>query len=60
MLNMKIARLRKGITQSELAEKIGINSIMISRYEVGTATPKIDVIKKIAEVLGVTIDELVN
>ena len=60
MLNMKIARLRKGITQSELAEKIGINSIMISRYEVGTATPKIDVIKKIAEVLGVTIDELVK
>jgi transcriptional regulator with XRE-family HTH domain len=36
---IKIARLEAGITQEELGEKIGVTSVMISRYEGGKTSP---------------------
>ena len=35
MLEIKFARIRKGLTQEELGEKIGVNKVTISAYELG-------------------------
>ena len=55
-----IVRLRsdKGWSQSELADKIGVSRVMISKYERDGAVPSIDAAKKIADALDVTLDYL--
>lgn len=45
-------RIKAGVTQAELAGKIGVKPNAISQYESGTRTPKIKTGKKIAEILG--------
>ena len=56
----KVRELReaKGITQTELAAMCGITQTMISKIEVGESNGSVTVVKKIADVLGVTTDEL--
>lgn len=58
----KIKKLReeKGITQQTLAEHLYVTRQAVSRWECGARYPDILTTKKIAEVLGVTIDELVS
>ena len=57
-----LARLRKshGLTQKELAEKIGINSTLISDYERGKLRLFDENIVKIAEALNITTDTLLG
>lgn len=50
----------KDMTQRELAEKIGVTEVTISRYINGERKPRIDIIGKIAEVFGVSIDYLLE
>ena len=57
--NLKKIRISKSTSQDELAKKIGIHPVQLSRYERGQTAPSIEVVYKIAEVLDVTIDELV-
>lgn len=61
-LKEKIARLRKlnGLTQVELANKIGITSRALQNYEMGTRTPKIDTLTKLAYALDVDVNDLVT
>jgi transcriptional regulator with XRE-family HTH domain len=47
------------ISQEELASKIGIHANHLSRYERDITAPSIDVVKKIAEALDISIDTLV-
>ena len=55
-----LAALRKerGLTQPQLAEKIGLHVAQIRRYEAGTSQPTLDVIRSLAVALGVSADEL--
>jgi len=57
-----IAALRKdkGWSQSELAKQTGVSQVMIGKYERGDATPSLDVAKKIADALEVSLDYLVG
>jgi transcriptional regulator with XRE-family HTH domain len=57
--NLKEARTKKGISQSQLAELMGIHPAHISRYERNQTLPSIDVVKKFADLLEVTTDMLV-
>jgi transcriptional regulator with XRE-family HTH domain len=57
--NLKDARTKKGISQSQLAELMGIHPAHISRYERNQTVPSIDVVKKFADLLEVTTDMLV-
>lgn len=50
----------KDMTQRELAERIGVTEVTISRYINGERKPRIDIIGKIAEVFGVSIDYLLG
>lgn len=55
---LKVLRLEKGLTQSELAEKAAINTNYYAKVERGEATASVPMLEKIAEVLGVDISEI--
>ncbi len=46
------ARLKRGMTQAEVAKKIGTRQSAIARLEGGNVNPTLDFLEKIAEVLG--------
>ena len=46
------ARIEKGLTQNELAEKVGTKQSAIARLESGSANPSIGFLQKVAEALG--------
>jgi len=46
------ARLKKGLTQEELAEKVGTKQSAISRLERGMANPSLSFLKRLAKGLG--------
>ena len=53
-------RKKKGLSQAELAFLAGIAQSSLARYERGEMQPTIEVVKKIADVLNVSIEELLN
>ena len=57
-----IATIRKenGMTQLELAEKMGVTDKAVSKWERDLSFPDINSIPKLAEVFGVTVDELMQ
>lgn len=61
-LGNRIQNLRKktGLTQAQLAEKIDISHTQMARYEIKGVQPPADVLKKLADVFGVTVDYLIN
>jgi len=58
----KVAELRKekGLTQAELAEKLSLSPQAISKWENGESLPDITTLPLLADILGVTIDELLG
>lgn len=60
MANNKIASLRisKGINQSELARKAEISRSYLIAVEKGTSVPTVEVGSRIANALGVTLDDI--
>lgn len=58
--NLKRARKAASLTQKEVAEKIGVSKATYSLYEAGKRRPVIAGIKKLADVLDVTADELLG
>ncbi len=61
-LGDRIARLRrvKGWNQKELADRIGAKPTQISKYERGIYLPRPDVLPKLGEALGVSLDYLMT
>lgn len=55
---IRSARKRAGLTQAEVAEKIGISWQGIAQWETGKRNPKIDTLKKIAQALSIPVEEL--
>lgn len=53
-------RKRKGLSQEELVNKIGVKRAVVSKYETGKISPRIEIIQKISRVLGVPVHELVG
>lgn len=58
--NLRVARERKGISQKDMAESIGVAKSTYSLYESGNREPGVPTIKKIADVLNVSADELLG
>ena len=48
------------LTQAELAEKIGVSSKTISKWETGKGLPDISLLQPLAQALGVSLIELMN
>ena len=51
-------RFRAGLTQERLAEKLGLGPQSVSKWETGAAMPDITTLPLLAEVFGVSIDDL--
>lgn len=58
--HIMLLRKQKEFSQAALGKKIGTSGDIIGRYERNTMTPSIDVIMKIADTLGISIDYLVG
>lgn len=60
MLSEKIYTLRRksGLSQEQLAEKIGVSRQAISKWEGGLSTPELEKIRALSEFFHVSIDEL--
>ena len=56
----KIAYYRRlnGLTQGRLAEKLGVSAQAVSKWENNLCCPDIMLLPAIAELFGITIDEL--
>lgn len=57
--NLKDARMRKGITQEELAEKLFVTRQTVSSYELGRTRPDVEMLMRIAEVLQTDLNALI-
>ena len=53
MLNLKLMRTKRRMTQQELGERIGSNRKVICSYETGWRYPRRDVLEKACECFGV-------
>lgn len=61
-LQEKIYQLRKsrGMSQEELAEKVGVTRQAVSKWEMGTSVPELDTLVALARCFGVTTDYLLS
>ena len=59
-LKLKEIRSRNGITQTQLAEAVGIDPKHISHIETGRSFPKADLIEKFANALDIEYSEFFN
>lgn len=55
---IKAAREAAGMTQAELAKRLGISYVGVSQWERGIRNPKYSTLKKIADILGVWVYDL--
>jgi len=57
---IKTIREAKGLTQAELAEKIGVSSKTISKWETAKGLPDISLLQPLSQALGISVIELMN
>ena len=55
---IKQLRFKAGLTQEQLAEELGIGAQSVSKWENAVAMPDITTLPLLAEIFGVTIDDL--
>lgn len=62
MFKDNLIQLRKynRLTQEQLAEKIGVTRQAIAKWEAGDTVPDLDKCKALAEIFGVSLDDLAN
>jgi transcriptional regulator with XRE-family HTH domain len=59
MTKLKIKRITAGLTQKELADKLGITSNAVSFYETGERFPRKKILDKIVEILECDIRDII-
>ena len=62
MLSERIYKFRRknGLSQEQLAERIGVSRQAISKWESGTSTPELEKLLALSECFNITLDELVK
>jgi transcriptional regulator with XRE-family HTH domain len=58
-LNIRLLRVRQGMAAKVLAERIQVSPSLISKIETGASSPSMDVLRRIAVELHVSLSELV-
>lgn len=61
-LCLRIGEMRAqfGITQSELAKRLGVTRSSVNAWELGFATPQLRHVVEMAKIFGTTVDALLN
>ena len=57
---IKTLREKRNLTQADLAEKIGVSSKTISKWETAKGLPDISLLQPLAQALGISVIELMN
>ena len=57
---LRTARRSVGLTQKQLAEELGVESITVSRWERGVTAPSLARLRRIAEITETTVSDLVR
>lgn len=57
---IKYLREKNGLTQKDVATRLGVESAAISKYELDMKEPNIEAIKKLANLFNVSIDYLLG
>lgn len=60
MLHIAKYRKRAGLTQAGLSVLLGVSQASVAQWERGTREPSVAMLKRIAQVLGVTVDALIS
>lgn len=60
MNNLKILRKRKGVTQKDVAEYIGVTTSAYGQYETGVRQPNTDILSKLSDYFCVSIDVILG
>jgi HTH-type transcriptional regulator/antitoxin HipB len=58
--NIRAWRLQAGLTQVELARRVGVTQGSLSKFESGRSTPRVETLSRLAGALGVTLDALIT
>ncbi|MBE7060962.1 MAG: helix-turn-helix transcriptional regulator [Clostridiales bacterium] len=58
--NLKSARKGVGFTQKQVAEKLGVVESCYANWEQGRTEPNVDMLRKLAEIFDISIDELIK
>lgn len=56
---VQMRKLRR-LTQEDIAEKVGVTRQAVAKWEAGETVPDLDKCKMLAEILGVSLDDLAN
>jgi transcriptional regulator with XRE-family HTH domain len=56
--NIVFLRKKKGLTQAQLGEILGVTGSQITNYEKSKSFPTVDVVLRLAELFGVSLDSL--
>jgi transcriptional regulator with XRE-family HTH domain len=61
-LGLRLKTLRKaiGLTQQELADKVGVSRVYIQTLEANRRLPSMKLLERLAEALGVDVSELIQ
>ena len=60
MNSIKRARILAGMTQTEVAAKLGVSSVAVHQWETGRSKPKVNRLKSVAEILHTTVEDLLE
>ncbi len=58
-VTLEMARAKIGLTQEELAKKLGINRNTYAKYEKYKTSMRIDMAQKFSSIVGISIDNLI-
>lgn len=58
--NLRAAREQRGLSQKDVADRVGVAKSTYSLYESGNREPNVQTIRKIADILNVSADDLLG
>ena len=60
LTRLKLARLKAGYSQKDLADRVGVTPGSVSQWEVGRTFPSVKKLVKLADILNITVEEVIN
>lgn len=57
---IKEARLKRGLSQEQLGDLLGVTKVSVCGYETGTRTPTLDTFIKLIDILDINPNQLLN